>query len=178
MKLQDWAHGAEIFASFAVVVTLVVLSLEIRDNTRALDSQAIRDRSTALNAPYATSPKIPAILAKVKAIDGPEPGEQALIERYGLTYEEAGIWGRFVSQVLTDLEAEYVLSGESQQLEERIQLLFSFPDVVLNWEYRVQLSNQDFGKYVERVRELPNSLMVEAYRQELKRLKELQTDQD
>jgi hypothetical protein len=91
MKLQDVAHWAEILASLAVVVSLVFLTLEIRENTISLESQAIRHRSIALNSTFARNPKIPEILAKTKAVDGPEPLEHAYVERYGLIYEEASI---------------------------------------------------------------------------------------
>ena len=91
MKLQDVTHWAEIIASVAVVLSLVFLTLEVRNNTRALDRQAIRDRSEALNAPFLDNSDLPAIIAAVKAVDGPEPSEQALVERYGITYEQATV---------------------------------------------------------------------------------------
>ena len=36
MKLEKWALIAEIVSSFAVVVTLILLVVELRDNTVAL----------------------------------------------------------------------------------------------------------------------------------------------
>ena len=89
MNLKQTANWAEIIASVAVIASLVFLIFEVRENTRALDRQAIRDQSTILNAPFVRDPKIPAILAKVKEIDGHEPSEHALIDRYGMSYEEA-----------------------------------------------------------------------------------------
>ena len=142
MNLKQTASWAEIIASAAVVVSLVFLIFEVRENTRALDRQAIRDQSTVLNAPFVRDPKIPAILAKVKDIDGPEPIEQALIDRYGMTYEEAAIFGRYVSANLNVIEAEFALTGPSPRLQERIQLLLSFPDVQLTLQWAPQIANR------------------------------------
>jgi len=172
MNLKQIANWAEIIASAAVVASLVFLIFEIRENTRALDRQAIRDQSTILNAPFVRDPKIPAILAKVKEIDGPEPGEQALIDRYGMSYEEAAIYGRYVSTNFNELEAEFALSGASPRLQERIQLLLSFPDVQLALKWAPQLSSEEFIEYVDELRDAPVSARVEKYRAELQRLRE------
>ena len=172
MNLKQTANWAEIIASAAVIASLVFLIFEVRENTRALDRQAIRDQSTILNAPFVGDPKIPAILAKVKEIDGPEPGEQALIDRYGMSYEEAAIYGRYVSANFNGLEAEFALSGASPRLQERIQLLLSFPDVQLALKWAPQLSSEEFIEYVDELRDAPVSVRVEIYRAELQRLRE------
>ena len=104
MKLQEWAHWAEITASVAVVVSLVFLTGEVSKNTLALERQTIRDRSAAINAPYLNDSQIPAISAKVNAVDGSRPLVHAYVERYSLTYEEAVILVRYLSVVWTGLE--------------------------------------------------------------------------
>ena len=175
MNLKQTASWAEIIASAAVGVSLVFLISEIRDNTRALDWQAIRDQSTTLNAPFVIDPKIPAILAKIKEIDGPEPIEQAFVDRYGITYEEAAIFGRYVSANLNVIEAEFALTGPSPRLQERIQLLLSFPDAQLVLQWAPQLSSEEFIEYVNEVRGAPVSEKVKEYREELRRLRERHT---
>jgi hypothetical protein len=172
VNLKQTANWAEIIASVAVIASLVFLIFEVRGNTRALDRQAIRDQSTILNAPFVSDPKIPAILAKIKEIDGPEPGEQALIDRYGMSYEEAAIYGRYVSANFNGLEAEFALNGASPRLQERIQLLLSFPDVQIALKWAPQLSSEDFIEYVDELRDAPVSARVEKYRAELQRLRE------
>jgi len=174
MKLQDFAHWAEIVASFAVVVSLIFLTLEVRENTIAIESQAIRDRSNALNSSFARSPKIPEILAKIKTVDGPEPLEHAYMDRYGLTYEEASIWGRYVAQLWNDMEADFTLNGPSDRIADRIQLfLLAFPDEQIYWSgLQVQSSNDAFLNYVDEVLDRPVVPMVEEYRARLNALKE------
>ena len=41
MKLEKWALGAEILGGVAIVVTLIVLIIEIRGNTSAIQAQTI-----------------------------------------------------------------------------------------------------------------------------------------
>ena len=45
MDLDKWTHFAEITASIAVVASLIFLTLEIGDNTRAMERQSLRDRA-------------------------------------------------------------------------------------------------------------------------------------
>ena len=111
MKLERVAHWAEILGNFGVVVTLVLLVLQIQDNTQALRSRAIVERADALLQPFLSESQVPSILAKIKAFDEPEPVAQAYVERYGLTYEEGAVWLRHVTSVWTSLEAEYFRIG-------------------------------------------------------------------
>ena len=51
------------------------------------------------------------------------------------------------------LEANYSLSGESQELESRIRFLLTFPDNQLYWEHGIPVAGADFREYVKGVRE-------------------------
>ena len=154
MKLQEWAHWAEITASVAVVVSLVFLTGEVSKNTLALERQAIRDRSAAINAPYLNDSQIPAIDAKIGAVHGWRPLVHAYVERYSLTYAEAVIWVRFLSVVWTGLEADFILDGESLSLKNRVDGLLSNTDDQMYWEYGGgQVSDASFIEYVERLQD-------------------------
>ena len=172
MNMKQAANWAEIIASGAVVASLVFLIFEVRDNTRVVEQQSIRDRSAALNDAFVRDPRIPAILAKIKKVDGPEPGEQAFMDRYDLSYEEAAIFVRMVAAMWNGLEAEFTLNGASPTLEENIQLLMLYPDEQLFLKWTPQLSSQSFMNYIEKVRRAPLTDRVEQYRVELDRLRE------
>jgi hypothetical protein len=174
MKLQSWARWIEIIANIAVVASVLFLSLEIRKNTKVIQAQSINDRSAAINKPFINSPLIPSILEKIKNVDGPEPGENVLMERYGVSYQEASIWGRYLSSILSGLEAEYLRDGPTQSLQERIQLLFLFPDFYLNYDSgHPQNQHSGFIDYIEEVRKLPLANWVSDYKN---RLEELQSN--
>ncbi len=157
MKLEQWVNWAEITASLAVVVTVVLLIQEVRGNTEAIERQATLDRATAFNSPFFTNPQLPAVLAKIKAIDGLDPIPQALIERYKLTPEEAILWERHLARIWMGLEADYSMSGESQELEATIRDLLTHPDCQLYWTHATSIGglhagNTDFSSYVDRLR--------------------------
>ena len=154
MKLQEWAHWAEILASVAVVVTLVFLIGEVRENTLALESQAIRERARDLNGPFLIGSAIPSILVKVKAVDGEEPVDQAYVDRYGMSYEEAAIWARYVGSFWVGLEADYVVRGPSDDLETRLKGLLAYPDNQILWDHDAwQVLDPEFRDYVSSIRE-------------------------
>ena len=154
MKLEQVAHWAEILGNFGVIVTLVLLMLQIGDNTQALRSQAVLERGAAFTEPFLSESQAPTVLAKIKAVDGPEPLVVAYMDRYDLTYEEGALWERHMMSLWTSLEAEYAAFGDSQELESRIQILLPFPDQVLWFENNgpAWLSTPGFRSYIVRLR--------------------------
>ena len=74
MKLKKYALISEIIASFAVVVTLIVLIVEIRDNTAAIQAtnrQSISARIEERTIAIATNPQ----LSRLLLVESQEPGE-------------------------------------------------------------------------------------------------------
>lgn len=68
------------------------------------------------------------ILGKIKSVDGRDALPQALVEQYGLSYEEATVWERHLWLVWSGLEAEFILRGESEELRALVGALKSNPD--------------------------------------------------
>ena len=155
MKLEHVASWSEVVASLGVIVTLALLVREVRDNTRALEREALVSRANTLYAPYLGESEVPAILAKVKAVDGPEELEQAYIARYGLSYEEAAIWARYEGTIWSGLEADFALLGDSPAIAERIRVLLKrYPDIQLWWEVASPLlAGPEFRAYVNGIRD-------------------------
>jgi hypothetical protein len=151
MNTQAWAQRAEIVASCAVVVTLVFVILEIRSNTLAIERQASLDRASGLSDPFFTSPDMPGILAKVKAVDGLPPLYRTFADRYDLSVEESILWERHLLIVWTGLEADYLYSGPSEPLEILILDLLSYPDNQVHLEYTKQWFTDEFASYVDSV---------------------------
>jgi hypothetical protein len=149
MKLQQWAHWAEITASFAVVVTLILLIQEVQGNTRAIERQAALDRASALNSPFLDNAQLASVLAKIKAVDGQDPIPEAYVERYSLTQEEAIIWERHVWQVWSGFQADFLEGGPSEDLIRILQLLLQEPDHQLYWELAAQDHNPGFHTFVD-----------------------------
>lgn len=134
MNTQKWAAWMEIVASVAVVITLVFLIYEVRQNTVAIERQTVLDRQARLVEPYLTSPDFRAVYAKIKEKDGRELRVTALIDRYGLTDEEAVLWVRHLDDNWTGMEADFLQYGPSPDLDELIAGFLNFPDAEAYWE--------------------------------------------
>ena len=154
MKIERVSHWVEILANLGVIVTLVLLMLQVRDNTRALEGQAIVQRGQAFTEPFLSESTAPAVIAKIKAVDGSEPVVDAYMERYGLTYAEGAVWLRHTFSIWTSLEAEYAVLGESEDLSQRIRILLPFPEQEIWFEHGGPefLSTPGFKAYIERLR--------------------------
>lgn len=151
MKLQNVAHWAEITASFAVVVSLVLLIQEVQGNTQALERQAALDRAIALNSPFFEATELASVLAKIKDVDGADPVPEALADRYGLTAEEAILWERHLWLTWSNLEADYAEIGESEELSRILRLLLSHPDQQVYWESAAADSDPEFRAFVNSI---------------------------
>ena len=152
MKLDTTARWAEVLGNIGVVVTLVLLLVQIQDNTQVLRSQAFVDRGAALNEPFLSATELPAIIAKIKAVDGEHPMIRAYMDRYDLSYAEGEIWSRHVLSQWITLEAEYTMVGDSPALASRVSQFLGFPDQQIWFENGgpAWLSNPDFRTYMDR----------------------------
>lgn len=149
MKTEKLAHWAEIISSLVVVLTLVFLIHEVRENTKALDRQSDLDRSASLTAPFFEAPELASISAKIKAVDGPDPFPQALVDRYDLPYNEAVLWERHLWEVWSVLEAQFEFSGATQEAIDLASILLTTADNVLYIEsWGSEFFETEFGAFV------------------------------
>jgi hypothetical protein len=152
MKLKRFAYAAEIFASFAIAVSLVFLILEIRNNTLVQERQMQMDRNAGFTDPYISAPDVLKVYAKVKAVDGGEPVVEAFMDRYNLTPEEAVLWSRLVQSTWFVWQSHYLFGGPSNDLESTIRGVFKYPDVQIAYELNEDsLLSPEFIAYVESI---------------------------
>jgi hypothetical protein len=133
MNTREWAARAEIVASIAVVVSLVFLVQEVRDNTRALERQTYLDQQSRLVSPYMDSAEFRSLYAKIKTVDGVEPQVAAFMDRYDLSMEQAVYWVRSPEILFVQLEADYLTLGLDARMADMVNGLLSFPDAALYW---------------------------------------------
>ena len=83
----------ETLGFIGVIASLVFVGMEIRQTTLASEREAVLDRSAALTAPFLSGDSpLPSILARIKAVDGLDPLQEAFMDRYSL--RRAGfLWG-------------------------------------------------------------------------------------
>ena len=78
MNLESIAHLAEIASSIAVIVSLIYVGLQVRQNTRALMAttyNAVTANSVAILSPMYTDPEFTAFLERMQA--APDAGTSA-----------------------------------------------------------------------------------------------------
>ena len=90
LELKDYA---EVVGLIAIVVSLAVLIVEVRENTLAIERQTALDRANSLTSPFFDS-ELASILDKIKSQDGPDVNIVPFVEAYDLSYREAVIWER------------------------------------------------------------------------------------
>ena len=152
MKLKRLAHATEIFASFAIAVSLVFLILEIRNNTLIQERQMQMERYASLTDPFLSSLDVSKVYAKVKAVDGAEPVVEAFMDRYNLTPEEAVLWSRLVQNNWFVWQSHYLFGGPSNDLESTIRGVFKYPDIKIVYEINEDsLLSPEFISYVESI---------------------------
>ncbi len=128
VELRVWVDIAEIAASVAVVVTLVILIAQIRE------SSLIEQRESAIRAAewdaavFLQSETLASTISKIKAVDGIEDGIQEFMDRYDASYEQAAAWNRYLVLNWAGMQADYLYHGRSESLDQRIRYNLQWPD--------------------------------------------------
>lgn len=128
IELRTWVDVAEIAASLAVLVTLVILIAQIRE------ASLVEQRESAIRAAewdaavFLQSDVLAEALSKIKAVDGIEEGIQNLMDRYDMSYEQAAAWNRYLTLNWAGLQAEFLYRGRTERLDQRIRRNLQWPD--------------------------------------------------
>ena len=79
--LENLGNLGEFIGSIAVLASLLYLALQVRQATKWQRHAAALDRATALTSPFFASSELPAVNAKIMAVDGLHPMTKAFVER-------------------------------------------------------------------------------------------------
>ena len=140
-----------LFANVAVVLGIVFLALEVRQNTRAIERQSRIDYADGITEPFLDDAPMGEVLAKVKAVDGREPLVQELIDTYGLTEVEAATWNRHLYRVWYGIEADFHYGG-ADLVEPTVRALLDFQDAEIYWDHIGDFHTPGFRAFVEQIR--------------------------
>jgi hypothetical protein len=89
MTLQDLANLGEVIGAIAVIVSLIYLAVQIRENTRAMRRAATQDIHRSLNDQarcFVESPDLAALLIRASQRPGELTGEERFRFQMPLTY--------------------------------------------------------------------------------------------
>lgn len=128
MERNGLTKSVEWITNLAVIVSLVVLVIEVRANTRAIERQILLDRYARIASPFVQGPELIEAVQKVKAVDGWPDVNRRLMDRYDLTEAEAVAWTRHLMMIWLGLEADFASTGPSPSMAATIQDLLANPD--------------------------------------------------
>ena len=148
MKLKDIALLTEIVGGAGILISLLVLVFEVRQNNALVERQILLDRAD-LDASIIESQYLPPIIAKIQAVQGVLPVESAFSRQYELSEEEAIRWSRLLRRDWNNYEADFDAGLPGADSE--ILTIMQFADQRLYWT--AEKSKQE-TKFVEYVRDL------------------------
>ena len=161
LKLSEWAHVAEIIGAAAIIISLLYVSIQVKDSTRAIKSTATNDAATAMQAWYLT-------------VGGDEQTSRVF---YGgmtapdtLSKEEMFQFIMIMHAAFLGFQNSYELA-EQGTLDMEIQRSITntliatkdLPGFEIYWRQRGPLFNQRFREFIENLRTLDTVTASEVY---------------
>lgn len=123
----EWITG------LTVVISLIVLIVEVRANTKALERQVNLDAITRVSEPFLEPAELLAGYERVKVLDGWDQPNAAFMEHYGMEPRQAVAWVRYLILLWGGVQADFVYGGPTPELEARVRSLLAYPDNQLFW---------------------------------------------
>jgi hypothetical protein len=120
----DWT---QLIGTIAVVLGLLLVWEELRATRMEMQRQSTVERWAASSEPFFESAELLSASEKVRLVDGPNPTEAVLVERYGHTPAEALVWSRHLGQLWGVVRADWE-SGDRDTGVKTIRLLLGWPD--------------------------------------------------
>ena len=149
-QLRKSALIAEIVGGIAIVVSLAILIVEIRENTAILERRMAQDRAEAVSRDMIQSEDLAMILDKIKRVDGHGPHITSFMDKYELTAAESIRWNRHQHLIWQGLQADYKTGSED--VESVIRYAIQFPDNQLFIESLEDgLMDEEFLEFVRRI---------------------------
>lgn len=157
MKLERWAHIAEITSGIAIVVTIIVLIFEVRTNNSLLERQLNMERIERSEGIF-ESEHLPRIFGQMREV---EPGiasnqAQVFMERFGLSFPDADRVTRYYRTIWQSFEADFTSGNTYPRMERTIQRFLRLPDHALYWDSGMTNRDPEFVDFVESLDPRPN----------------------
>lgn len=138
----------EVLTGISIVVSLVLVAMEVRANTKAIERQIRVDRAQAMALPVLESAPLREAYGIIKNRDGWEPEVSAFMEAYGLSPEQAIAWTRFLHRMWLETEADFEYMGPDPELLISVVGSLTFPDNRLFWEAAADAFTPEFRAFV------------------------------
>ena len=114
MKISNINDWLVLTANFGVILSIIFLGFEVRQNTKAMDREAMVTRASLQTGLIASSPDLPRIMTEVRKIQGGNPTVDELMDTLNLSHEDAERWWRYLIQGFRINEATWIYLGRDK----------------------------------------------------------------
>ena len=152
MRLEKSALWAEILGGAGILITLIILVFEVRENRSLIERQMRLERANLAAELTINSPYLPDILAKMKLVDTEAISSpiKAFMDQYDLTFQEAARFTTLLQRQWFGFEADYYAG--TPDLEREMTRMLKFPDQQLFWNNAPEgLFGEEFSDFVDRI---------------------------
>lgn len=147
MKLSEINNWFSLIANIGVLAGLVFLGLEMQQNTRMAERELAVSQSDNIHGQIVESEFLSNILTKIDAVQGEPRLVTEYIEKYGMTAEESRRWWRYIFQIWTYNQAEWIYNGRPPNNCEVNQL--RFVDHQLFYEHMKVALDEEYVKCID-----------------------------
>ena len=149
MSKFAWNQIAELVGLAAVIVSMLLLIVEVRENSLAIQQQSTLARAEAIATPFYET-DLSEILVKVAAVDGDFGMPRQFAKRYDLDDRQAILWERHLWHVWEAMQASFETQGGSEYLDKQIRLLMLSPgNAIYLLNARKYQFTDDFRRHIE-----------------------------
>lgn len=160
-KLSEWANIAEIIGAVAIIISLIYVSIQVRDNTNAIRSAATNDAATAMQSWYMTIGSSEQT-SKVfyNGMTDPESLNREQMFQFIMITHAAflGFQNSF------ELAEQGTLDPEIRDsITNTLMATKDLPGYKIYWKQRGPQFNQRFREFIENLNSRPASVSAEVY---------------
>ena len=160
-KLSEWANIAEVIGAVAIIISLIYVSVQVRDNTNAVRSAATNDAATAMQAWYMTvGSNEQTVFVFYNGMINPESLNREQMFQFIMITHAAflGFQNSFELAEQGTLQPEIRDSITNTLLATK-----DLPGYKLYWRQRGPQFNQRFREYIEKLNTRPPNASGEVY---------------
>ena len=146
MKLSEINEWLVLIANIGVLLGIVFLSLEIRQNTKVIEREMMISSADAMHGQFIDSEYLPGMLVKLNNAQSINADSlvQPLMSEFDFTEEEAHRWWRYLAQTWIHNQADWIYNGKRSTDCQQPVFLLRFRDQQLFFDFYKRNLDQDY----------------------------------
>lgn len=149
-KLQKYALFTEIVGGLAVLLTLIILIIEVRENTEASRRTNLIQLTTAPLNVYLDNPDIQAIASKISQTTQVSVLPNLLKDEFDLSFDEAQLYARYLGYTWRIRESEFLYGNSDPEVfEANMRFYLGNAEDQFYWQRTRAPYHPEFRAYIE-----------------------------